>query len=352
MMAEEARKAHLGRGLSALLGDAEMPTRTQPSADHSGGRTIPIEALKPGQNQPRQKFDQEELKELADSIREKGILQPILVRPTGDAEVPFEIIAGERRWRAAQLAQIHELPVIVRELNDGEALELALIENLQREDLSALEEAEGYRQLMNEFDNTQELLAQSLGKSRSHVANMLRLLKLPDQVKDLMNSGKLSAGHGRAMLNAEDPVNLADQVVRRGLNVRQTEKLAQSGAKPKKRDANPKDINTITLENDVSALLGLSVNINFKGRGGNITIGYDSLEQLDEILHRLSQGAHGRPITPPGDRHIDALPEKLEDALSHVEGRAAFGEEAAPSPGQPKPNLVIATEEAGPLADD
>lgn len=319
MMAEDNKRQNLGRGLSALLGDVGVETATEPeSFEPAGSNTLPVETLRPSRYQPRHFFDEDDLQELADSIRENGILQPILVRPTPGAETDYEIIAGERRWRAAQLARLHQVPVTIRDLTDLEALELALVENLQREDLSALEEAEGYSQLMKEFNHTQELLARSVGKSRSHVANMLRLLNLPDPVKALLNSRELSAGHARALLNAADPVGVAKTIVRRGLNVRQTEKLVSgSGGKPTKAPK-LKDPNTVALEHDVSTLLGLAVSISTKTKGGTISIAYDSLEQLDEILHRLSQGAHGHPISPiedPLEAEIsDPVGESFEDA--------------------------------------
>lgn len=294
MMASEGKRPNLGRGLSALLG--EDTAEPQEISEGRPIRIIPIENLRSGQYQPRRRMNDEHLQELAQSIGDKGILQPLLVRRDPTDETEFEIIAGERRWRAAQLARIHEVPAIVRELSDQEALEIALVENLQREDLSPLEEAEGYRRLKDEFDYTQEELASSLGKSRSHVANTLRLLTLPDPVKILLDDGELTAGHARALINAEDPVGLARKVARRGLNVRQTEKLVQGRPTPPRTVQEPeKDADTLALERDLSNLLGLRVGIQFRGGRGNLTIHYESLEQLDDILHRLSQGAHGMP---------------------------------------------------------
>ncbi len=299
-MAETPKRRNLGRGLSALLGEDEMLDTG--GEGNAGGnrdpRRLPVEFLHPGRFQPRHKMDDEQLRELAQSIGDKGVLQPLLVRPDPDAPDSFEIIAGERRWRAAQLAQVHEVPVIIREMEDREALEIALIENLQREDLSALDEAEGYRRLKEEFSYTQATLASALGKSRSHVANTIRLLNLPEPVKEMVDRGTLSAGHARALLNAEDPVSLARAVARRGLNVRQTEKLVQKEARPAgpaKSPAPGKDADTVALERDLSNLLGLKVGIEFRGGAGTLTIHYTSLEQLDDILHRLSQGAHGAP---------------------------------------------------------
>lgn len=291
-MAAEGKKRNLGRGLSALLGEDEAVETS--AAGPRDIRRVPIEFLTPGRFQPRQKVDDEPLRELAQSIADKGILQPLLVRQDPDNADTFEIIAGERRWRAAQLAKLYEVPVIIKNLEDREALEIALIENLQREDLSALDEAQGYQRLKNEFSYTQAELASSLGKSRSHVANTLRLLKLPEPVKGMIGERALSAGHARALLNAQDPTVLARDVVRRGLNVRQTEKLVKKESRPAKARSEPaKDADTVALERDLANLLGLKVGIAFRGDAGSMTIHYQSLEQLDDILYRLSQGALG-----------------------------------------------------------
>ena len=300
-MAEEKRR-NLGRGLSALLGDSAVVAATKmaeggtaPAADGkaAGLRTLPIGELKPGKFQPRRQFDEAAIADLVESVRSKGVLQPILVRPY---EGSYEIIAGERRWRAAQRAQLHEVPVIIRELTDKEALEVALVENLQRQDLTPLEEADGYRRLVDEFDHTQEELAKAVGKSRSHVANMMRLLALPLTVKDMLEQGRISAGHARALLTAPDPEGLARQVVDKQLNVRQTEKLAGGGAKPKSAGGRPgrasaKDADTAALERDLMEMLGCKVRITPHGKGGELAIEYGSLEQLDDILSRLSGGA-------------------------------------------------------------
>lgn len=319
-MAAEGHRRNLGRGLSALLGeDDEAPAGSEPG---HGIRTLPIEFLHPSPFQPRHRMNDESLHELAQSIADKGILQPLLVRRDSGQADSYEIIGGERRWRAAQLAQVHEVPVIIREMEDREALEIALIENLQREDLSPLDEADGYRRLKEEFSYTQEELAASLGKSRSHVANTLRLLNLPAAVKDMVNGGVLTAGHARALLNAEDPAALAAIVAKRGLNVRQTEKLAQAKAKPAaQRSGGGRDPDTIALERDLSNLLGLKVGIRFRGGAGSLTIEYQSLEQLDEILHRLSRGATGTRGSLPsgagrGDDPIEPLPDDPMEALA------------------------------------
>jgi ParB family chromosome partitioning protein len=285
----EDRRRGLGRGLSALFADeqedAAAVERLRPT------RTLPIEQLRPGKFQPRRNFDPEELKPLVESVREKGVLQPLLVRRV-DGEEGYEIIAGERRWRAAQAAKLHEVPVVVREFDDREALEVALVENVQRQDLTPLEEAEGYRRLIDEFGHTQEDLAQAVGKSRSHIANMLRLLSLPDEVKELLETRALSAGHARALIGAENPLALAKQIIEKGLTVRDAETLA-SEAKGKARSGagakNGKDADTKALEHDLSQLLGLKVTLDVHGQGGTISIHYRTLEQLDDVLRRLKQ---------------------------------------------------------------
>jgi ParB family chromosome partitioning protein len=299
-MSTEPKRRTLGRGLSALLGD---------SADDYAQldrlrtvRTVAVDQLHPSPYQPRRHMNDDDLRDLAQSIAEKGVLQPILVRRSAGEGGGFEIIAGERRWRAAQMAQLHEVPVVVRDFSDREALEIALIENLQRQDLTAIEEAEGYRRLLEEFAHTQEDLARAIGKSRSHVANTLRLLSLPPPVKAMLDSRALTAGHARALIGAADAEALAQVVVKRGLNVRQTEQLAaarRSSASAKQPAA--KDPSTQALEADLSALLGLKVEIRFRGRGGTLVLHYGSLDQLDDILHRLRHGSHGRPPDATGD---------------------------------------------------
>ncbi|MDP6874829.1 MAG: ParB/RepB/Spo0J family partition protein [Alphaproteobacteria bacterium] len=292
-MSEEPPRKGLGRGLSALL--AEDPD-DQPALDRLRvGKTVPIETLVPNRFQPRSYFDPEELDALTQSIRENGILMPILVRRVDEDSGNFEIVAGERRWRAAQAAQLYEVPIIVKELNDNQALEVALIENVQRQDLTPLEEAEGYHRLMEEFNNTQEDLAQTVGKSRSHVANTIRLLALPEEVKAMLQDGRLSAGHGRALLSAEDPETLAKSVVRRGLNVRQTEALVKKPPKTAVSDAGKAgegDANTLAMEKQLSEKLGLTVKIKHHGERGEVRIAFTSLDQFDEILNRLNQHIH------------------------------------------------------------
>ena len=297
---EQNKRTNLGRGLAALFGEESEDYSSLDKVRTS--KFVPIEHLHPNKHQPRQIFDAEAMGALALSISASGILQPILVRRHPERPSEFEIVAGERRWRAAQMAKLHEVPVVIRDLSDAEALEFALVENVQRQDLSPIEEAEGYHRLIEEFQHTQDALAKTIGKSRSHIANTLRLLNLPQPVREMVNEGKLSAGHARALLGAEDPEALAKKVIARGLNVRQTEHLVQDGkGRPagfvaKAADAvtapthhHPKDPDTEALERDLTALLGLKVTIEFEGQGGSLTIHYKTLEQLDDVLHRLNQ---------------------------------------------------------------
>ena len=284
------RRRGLGMGLSALLGGgAEGWPAASSGAAGGTPRTVPIEFLRPSRFQPRRTFDEHDIEALAASIRTRGVMQPLLVRGGADDDSEsFEIVAGERRWRAAQRAGLHELPVIVLQLSDREALEVALIENVQRQDLSPLEEAEGYRRLIDDFGHTQEALASALGKSRSHLANLLRLLGLPEPVRRMLESGELSAGHARALLTATDPLSLANTVVAQGLNVRQTERLVQADTpRPTRRARRTRDANTLALERDLSTRLGLDVSVRPRGDGGIVTIAYGSLDQLDDLLRRL-----------------------------------------------------------------
>jgi ParB family chromosome partitioning protein len=294
------RSIGLGRGLSALLGDeaaTPVPVASNAPAAESGpgGETmLPVEFLRPNRYQPRTYFDAETIRDLAASIQEQGILQPILVRPVTGEQDAYEIIAGERRWRAAQSAQLHAVPVIIRTLTDSEALEVALIENIQRENLNAIEEAVAYRRLQQEFGYTQDQLSDAVGKSRSHVANLMRLLDLPQSVQDMVAEGDLTMGHARALVTAPDPAGLAKQVVAKGLNVRQTEQLAQKAeaAKPAAKAKPQKDVNTLELEHDLSSALGLKVAIADKGnKGGQVLISYKTLDQLDEVCRRLCQNS-------------------------------------------------------------
>jgi ParB family chromosome partitioning protein len=282
------RRRSLGMGLSALLGTSdELP----PTASDAPTR-VPIEFLEPSPLQPRRAFGEGELAALADSIRAKGVMQPLLVRPVPDGGARYEIVAGERRWRAAQLAGLHELPVLVRPLSDAETLEVALIENIQRQDLSPLEEAEGYRRLIDDFGHTQEALATALGKSRSHIANLLRLLGLPGPVRVMLEQGDLSAGHARALLGAQNPEALAGAVVAKGLNVRQTEALVRrDGTKATRARPIERDANTIDLERDLSSRLGLEVSIRPSGRGGVLRIAFHSPDQLEQLIRSLSEAS-------------------------------------------------------------
>ena len=289
-MSEEARRRSLGRGLSALF-ESEREPAAEPAAERAL-KAVAIDKLAPGRLQPRHRFEEEELEALAASIRENGILQPILVRPLASGE-GYEIVAGERRWRAAQRARLHEVPVIVRALDDGQALELALVENLQRQDLNAIEEAEGYLRLIEEFGHSAEGLARHIGRSRSHVANTLRLLTLPAAVKAMVEEGALTAGHARALLNAPRLEWLARRVVTQGLSVRETERLASAAKAPTARGgrhaAAAKSADTLALERRLGLLLGLAVKIEEQGEGGRLILSYKTLEQLDELVARLER---------------------------------------------------------------
>ena len=296
MTQPKSRGNQLGRGLSALLGEGvtEVSIRSPPSGKNTASRgftLLPTEFLVPSPLQPRRVFAQEEIESLAKSIKERGILQPILVRPNSDNDNEYEIIAGERRWRAAQVAQLHELPVIIKVLTDEEVLEVALIENIQRADLNALEEAQGYRRLIDSFNHTQDSLSAVIGKSRSHIANTLRLLSLPDGVKDLLHDGKISAGHARALIGAIGPEAIAGEIIKRGLNVRQVERLIKASKGPpdsKTYKFREKDPDTLSLERTLAGLLGLAVEIDFNGSGGKLVVKYNNLDQLDDIIRRLS----------------------------------------------------------------
>ena len=279
----------LGRGLAALMGDT---AKLAPVGQAPAGITaIAIELLEPGPFQPRGQIQPGSLSELVDSIRARGILQPILARPHPDTPGHYQIIAGERRWRAAQTAGLHEVPALVRDLRDSDAMAAALVENLQRQDLNAIEEAEGYRKLINDFRMTQESLATAVGKSRSHVANMLRLLNLPPTVQQEVRNGALSAGHARALLAHPEPAKAALAVITRGLNVRQTEALSsqKSDRGPAERAARALDPETAALERDLTERLGLKVEISFDGKGGTLRIRYQSLDQLDGLVTLLSR---------------------------------------------------------------
>ena len=295
-MADEAR-SRLGRGLASLIGDVggeaaqtERPARNQ--------RKVPIEFIKPNPRNPRRTFAEAELAELASSIKQHGVIQPIVVRPVKGANDRFEIIAGERRWRASQLAGLHEVPIVPVDVTDSVAMEIAIIENVQREDLNAMEEAQGYHALAETYKHSQDEIAKIVGKSRSHVANMMRLTKLPDDVQALIASNQLSNGHARALISLPDPSAAAKRVIAEGLNVRQTEALAHEEGVPERAPQKPragsapkvaKDADTIALEKRVSDALGLKVSVDHRDPGGTVMIKYSDLDQLDEILKRLDK---------------------------------------------------------------
>ncbi len=293
-MAQKADKKGLGRGLSALLADTGASADADQAQPPKPEATIPIDVLHANPDQPRRTFGEQELEDLTASIREKGILQPLIVRPAPGRDGHYQIVAGERRWRAAQRAAIHDIPVLIRDLTDTEVLELGIIENVQRADLNPLEEAMGYQQLMDRFGHTQEKIATALGKSRSHIANLLRLLALPQDVQWLVSSGKLSAGHARALITVDNPIALARQVVDQGLSVRQTEDLVKKlkTTVPGPRKGRPeKDADTRALEADLSAHLGIRVQIQHgaSGQSGELKIQYKTLEQLDGLCQLLTQ---------------------------------------------------------------
>ncbi|MEP2029746.1 MAG: ParB/RepB/Spo0J family partition protein [Paracoccaceae bacterium] len=299
MADDKGKKRGLGRGLSALMADVvpeAVGERTD--APRRADQAVPIERIRPNPDQPRRRFSEDDLNDLAASIAEKGVIQPLIVRPRDGGE--YEIVAGERRWRAAQIAQLHELPVVVRDFDDVEVLEVAIIENIQRADLNAIEEAAGYKQLMEKFGHTQEKMAEALGKSRSHIANLVRLLQLPEDVIDMVREGALSAGHARALVTASAPTSLASTILKKGLSVRQTEALVKksnqeiedwkAGKPPKEKVASNKDADTKALEGDLSAALGMKVQVNHKGDqdSGEVVVSYKSLDDLDEICRILS----------------------------------------------------------------
>ena len=300
-MNDKKPKRALGRGLSALMADVDQqksgPAGGAPSQERAD-RMIPIERIHSNPNQPRRTFTQDQLNELADSIKAKGVIQPIIVRKIKGTGADYEIVAGERRWRASQIAQLHEVPVVIRDYTDTEVIEVAIIENIQRAELNPVEEAAGYRQLMDRFGHTQEKLSEALGKSRSHIANLMRLLNLPEEVQELLKDGSLSAGHARALITSDHPVELARKVVAGGLSVRDTEKLvkraAQGDPTPKPAAApsskTSKDADTIALEGDLSAALRMKVLVDHDlgKESGKIVIKYDTLDQLDDLCRILS----------------------------------------------------------------
>jgi ParB family chromosome partitioning protein len=282
----------LGRGLSALMAEVSVASPEASGAERPREQSLPVEKLVANPDQPRRHFDDTALAELSMSIREKGVIQPLIVRPKGDM---FEIVAGERRWRAAQRAQVHEVPVIIRDFTDTEVLEVGIIENIQRTDLNPVEEAMGYRALIDRFGHTQEHLSQAMGKSRSHIANLMRLLTLPAEVQTMLREGKLTAGHARALITAEDPAMLARKVVLEGLSVRQTESLLKTAPAPNtkaKAKSYGKDADTRALEADLSATLGMAIDLDYAGGGkGTLTISFKTMEQLDRLC-----GILGTPV--------------------------------------------------------
>lgn len=285
----KTRKTGLGRGLSALLADTGS-TAAGPEPVIGNQTTVPIELVLANPDQPRRSFDKEDLESLTASIAEKGIIQPLVVRPDPTDPSRYQIVAGERRWRAAQKARLHEVPVMIMDLDDREVLELAIVENIQRADLNPIEEATGYRQLMDRFGHTQEDLSKALGKSRSHIANTLRLLSLPDTAINMVRSGKLTAGHARTLITADDPKSLAEKIVEEGLSVREAEQLARTGTHRRPKPAPiRKDADTRSVEAELTAALGTQVLIEAKRgtKGGTVRIKYNDLEQLDSICRLL-----------------------------------------------------------------
>lgn len=290
------KRSSLGRGLSALMADLQTEEVAPPreGTPREGTLLIPTEQIAPNPDQPRRIFDQTALSELADSIRTRGVIQPLIVRRHPQDANIYQIVAGERRWRASQIAQVHELPVIIRDFSDAEMLEVAIIENIQRADLNAIDEAASYRQLMTRFGHTQEKLAEALGKSRSHIANLLRLLNLPDQVQDWVREEKLTAGHARALVTAENATVIARRIIDKDLSVREVESLMrEKSTKPAKpRNSSEKDADTRALEGDLSATLKMRVQIKHAGTdGGQLVITYKDLEQLDRLCQMLAGNA-------------------------------------------------------------
>ena len=291
MTDKNTKRKALGRGLSALMADIE-PSRTPEISEVTRGvMSIPIESIEPNPDQPRKKFLKDDLDDLARSIVEKGIIQPLIVRKIDDKNDIYQIVAGERRWRAAQIARIHSVPVIVREFSDLEVLEVAIIENIQRSDLNPIDEARGYQQLMSRFSHTQEKLSQALGKSRSHIANLLRLLTLPEDVQGMLADNVISIGHARALITRDDASLLAREVVRKSLSVREVERLAKLEFKNKinKRVRKPKDADTRTMEADLKAATGLKFDIQHDDKTGMgfLNIKYNNLDQLDDVVSKL-----------------------------------------------------------------
>ncbi len=352
-MTPQKSRQNLGRGLDALFGDAAEETAIEASPEAGPDvvkdlAQLPIGQIFPSPLQPRRMFDDTQIEELAVSIRDKGVLQPLLVRRVGTG---YEIIAGERRWRAAQRAQIHQVPVIIKVFNDAEALEVALVENLQRADLTPLEEAEGYQRLLEEFGHTQDVLAGLLGKSRAHIANMIRLLALPGEVKTLLDDGRLTVGHARALLGINDAVALARKIVAKGLSVRQVETLVKAhgkAARPRKTagskgQSQGKDADTRALEVRLEEALGLKADIAFDGKGGVLSLAYMDLEQLDDLVSRLTMQ---KPVNPALiNRDPNVL--DIEEVLAKREGRVLLREDHAGDSPSPAPHPDPETDDVG-----
>lgn len=298
MVDKKNKNRGLGRGLSALMSDVNQDIAPAPDqAPRRADMMVPVEQVHPNPDQPRRAFNDEALQELASSIAEKGVIQPLIVRKHPTDTNAYEIVAGERRWRASQIAKIHEVPVIIREYTDTEVLEVAIIENIQRADLNPIDEGAGYRQLMEKFGHTQDQLSSVLGKSRSHIANVMRLLNLPETVRALLISGAISSGHARTLVGHADAEKLADHIVRNGLSVRDAEKLAKTGLNPAKGSQKPKrsadkDADTVQIEGELSAALGMKVTIDHAAgsEGGRLSVNYRNLDQLDDLLRALSGG--------------------------------------------------------------
>jgi ParB family chromosome partitioning protein len=316
MSADTPKRKNLGRGLNALFGEqdntpsasVETPPRSveapvSPPTNAPITR-LPVDLLAPSPFQPRRYFEPTALAELSSSIAEKGVLQPLLVRPNLKKPGHYEIIAGERRWRASQKAQVHEVPVHVTDLSDAEVLEVALIENLQRQDLSPVEEARGYRKLLDEFGHTQERVAEVVGKSRTHVANLVRLLSLPEAVQNLLDVGEITVGQARPLIGLAGAEALARKIVKSGLSARQVERMAKGYGTKRVLNERPKDADTAALEQNLEQATGYTVKISFDGKGGSVSVAYGSLEQLDDIVRRLSSGGRAKPNGASSD--IDA----------------------------------------------
>jgi len=295
MVDQKKERRGLGRGLSALMADVNAAEASPPEGTGlaAAERLIPVDQITPNADQPRKNFDEEALEELAASMREKGVIQPLILREHPERPSQYQIVAGERRWRAAQIANLHSVPALVRDYSETEVLEIAIIENIQRAELNAIEEAAGYRQLMDRFGHTQEKIGEVLGKSRSHIANLLRLLTLPDEVQAYVRDGRLSAGHARALVTSEDPESLAKKIVSKGLSVRAAEKLARDAGQAKQPHPRPissRDADTVALESDLSAAMGMKVRIDHKSgaESGRLSVDYATLDELDKLCSLLS----------------------------------------------------------------